>query len=200
MEISEQLKNKIEKLKEFAIKVGASRKLIKLINVQKDVSLNNWPRIKCKFGCKNYGKNLCCPPFIPEPREWKEFLKEYKYGILIGFEGASYLSGKNPRRIYKKIFNLERKAFLMGFYKAFIYYPGPCRLCDKCIVLEEDFLKKMSIKLARTFCKHLDKARPSMEATGIDVFSTIRNIGLELEVVNSKTSENIRFYTLLLLE
>ena len=199
MEISESFKEKVEKIKEKAKKYGASKDLMKLLDVQKDVILPHWPHIKCSFGCKNYGESLCCPPYIPEPDEWREFLKDYKYALIIGFKGIMNVIFKNQEKLNKNIFRLERKAFLMGFHKAFIFFPGYCMLCKKCIVKEDDFPKGMDPKLARRLCKHLDKARPSMEATGIDVFGTIRNAGLELKVVSSE-NDKVVWYTMLLLE
>jgi len=197
---SEDFNKKVEKLKNKAINIGASDNLIKLINVKKDVIIPSWTRIKCQFGCPNFGKNLCCPPYIPTIDEWKRFLNEYKYGLIFGFEGRIEDIFKDPKKLCEDIFSLEREAFLLGFYKAFVYFPGPCKLCDKCIINEKDFPKNLDYKILRSFCKHLDKARPSMEATGIDVFGTIKNIGLEINIAKSKKEHKIRFYTMLLLE
>ena len=56
---------------------------------------------------------------------------------------------------------LEREAWSMG--------EGPCHECDACAL--------------RAGCRHPQQLRPSMEASGIDVFRTLHNNGYELEVV-----------------
>ena len=200
MEISSELKEKIEELMEYAInKVGVSEDLTRIIYVN-DIVFPNWTRFKCKFGCKGYGKNLCCPPFIPNPEEWRDFFKDYNFGILLGFEGKPDTLLKDFKKLNKLINKLERKAFLLGFYKAFSFFLGPCKLCDVCVVKEKDFPKDIDPKLARNYCKHLDKARPSMEATGIDVFATLKNVGIESKVLTERKDQILRFYGLILLE
>lgn len=198
MELSEEIEKKIEEIKEKAIKYDASKKT-SLISV-KDIVLPNWPRMKCKFGCKGYGKNLSCPPYIPKPEEWRRFLKDYKYALLIIFEDDPNHFFMNAKQFNKKMYKLERKAFLKGFHKAFSFFTGPCKLCDTCIVNEEDFPENLEPDVARSLCKHLDKSRPSMEAAGINVFETIRSIGIDIEVITDIDNQNIKFYGLLLLE
>jgi len=46
---------------------------------------------------------------------------------------------------------------------------GPCELCDRCVGQKSG-----------APCKHPLKARPSMEAFGIDVFKTAENAGMPL--------------------
>jgi predicted metal-binding protein len=77
------------------------------------------------------------------------------------------------------------KAFLnLGLVKAFGLGSGPCRLCDTCDTSRP--------------CQHPTQARPSMEAAGIDVFSTVRRCGWEGRFVAEK--DNPRdFFGLVLL-
>ena len=65
-----------------------------------------------------------------------------------------------------------------------------------------------AVKLAKTLsckvayiatCTHPDKARPSMEAMGIDVYATVNNAGYELKVVTSE-QETATYHGLLLLK
>jgi len=81
--------------------------------------------------------------------------------------------------------NLEREMFLDGYYKAFAMACGPCNLCRECTLSHP--------------CKYEDFARPSMEACGIDVYSTLANAGYELKVVRSY-EEGCKFCSLLLIE
>jgi hypothetical protein len=38
-------------------------------------------------------------------------------------------------------------------------------------------------------CRHMDKVRPSMEAAGIDVFATAKNVGWTLETIPCRDME-----------
>ncbi|MDD3974717.1 MAG: DUF2284 domain-containing protein, partial [Methanothrix soehngenii] len=38
----------------------------------------DWVRLKCRYGCRAYGKHLCCPPFAPSPEEMRRVVSEYK--------------------------------------------------------------------------------------------------------------------------
>lgn len=70
------------------------------------------------------------------------------------------------------VYRLERKIFLDGYTRAFGMGCGPCCLCDTCDLQIE--------------CSFPEKARPSMEACGIDVYSTMANGGMELKVVRRR--------------
>ncbi len=135
-----------------------------------------WVRMKCQFGCGGYGSNLCCPPFTPTPDETRRVIDCYKTALLIHCK-----PGSDPTGIAAK---LEREAFLAGYHKALGYGGGPCFECKKC-------------NLKR--CAKPDRARPSMESCGIDVYATARANGFPIEVVkNSKCDQN--YYGLLLVE
>jgi predicted metal-binding protein len=30
-----------------------------------DIVVSQWVRMKCRFGCGEYGRNSCCPPNVP---------------------------------------------------------------------------------------------------------------------------------------
>jgi predicted metal-binding protein len=127
------------------------------------VDTSEWVRWKCQFGCGGYGSSLCCPPHSPRPAQTRRMLDEYKRAVLF----------ESPRLETKEIaVRLERELFLAGYYKAFGLGAGPCRLCDAC-GFEEG-------------CRHPQQARPAMEASGIDVFATVRKHGFEIEVVGGR--------------
>lgn len=135
-----------------------------------------WVRIKCHFGCGGYNKGLCCPPFTPTPDETREIIDCYDRAILIHCKANGDA---------KKIgVALEREIFLSGFYKAFAFGDGPCRLCDKCN------LEK---------CNHPRAARPSMESCGIDVFATARGNGFPIEVVKDRSCDQ-NYYGVILID
>ena len=74
---------------------------------------------------------------------------------------------------------LEREIFLDDPPKAFAWAAGPCSLCRTCDTGAP--------------CKHADRARPSMEACGIDVFSTARRAGFPIHVVRQARDDQNYF-------
>ena len=158
-----------------ACKLGALE--AKIIS-PKQVFTAEWVRRKCQYGCDGFGEHLTCPPHSPTPQETRRLLDEYKTAILIHFPARGI-------KILRIICNLEREAFILGYYKAFGMSAGPCSLCDKCNVQKT--------------CRHTEQARPSMEACGIDVFKTARTAGYPIEVVKDHNCTQ-NYYGLLLLE
>jgi predicted metal-binding protein len=92
---------------------------------------------------------------------------------------------KHYRKFFNNLVNLEEKLFKDGFYKAFVFLAGPCRLCKKCSKLEDNP------------CKFLSKARPCMEACGMDVFQTARNNGFFIKTLREKTETNNEYCLML---
>jgi len=142
----------------------------------KSVVIGYWTRFKCQYGCGAYGKNLCCPPNSPTPDETQKILSDYNVGLLVHYGGDV--------KVTKAIASIERDIFLMNYYKVISFGAGPCRLCKECSLSE---------------CKVPKLARPSMEACGIDVYSTARNNGFPINVLTSK-EEKENCYGLLLIE
>lgn len=137
-----------------------------------------WVRLKCRYGCKGFGKNLHCPPNGRDDLETERLLSSYKWAIL--------LEGTPPgRQFHQLLLGLEKKAFLSGLHKAFAMGAGPCTVCDKCP--------------GEGACNRSDLARPSMEAIGIDVYQTAKEAGLHLVPVKEK-GQYVKYIGLLLLE
>jgi len=96
------------------------------------------------------------------------------------------------------IYELEKKAFLCGFYKAFGMGALPCTLCDVCIS-EEKLDKGETIDLLdKLRCRHKGLMRPSMEACGIDVFKTLENAGYNPTVLKDYIKTFVLFGMVLL--
>jgi len=173
----------------FAIDEGAgsARKIS-----PEDVIIGQWVRLKCQYGCGGYGRYFTCPPYSPSVGETKRMVMEYDSALLFEF-AFNPESGKNPN-ITELMFELERKAFLDGLYKAFAFSAGPCRLCDSCVASSIENANQFSKRL----CRHQGKARPSMESCGIDVFKTARKVGYEIDVVKNHGDYYKRFGLLML--
>src|SRR3972149_8073078 len=57
----------------------------KWINPQ-NIVVSQWVRMKCMFGCKEYGKKACCPPNTLSTEECRSFFREYSQGVIFHFE------------------------------------------------------------------------------------------------------------------
>lgn len=141
------------------------------------VKIGQWTDMRCYFGCVSSGLGHC-PPHSPTPEKTKKMLGDYRQALL--------LEGEPPTRSFQKlIVKAEREAFLQGYYKAFAFWAGPCALCDSCP--------------PQGGCRQPQKARPSMEGAGIDVFATVRQAGFRLETLKERGSY-AKYFGLLLLE
>ncbi len=171
------MKNPLNAFAAKAVEMGAAE--AKIIKTGTIVTAA-WVRMKCRYGCSGYGSSLCCPPNTPDPEQMRKVIDGYAEGLLIHFSGK--IPGKvNPSKI---AVGLEREIFLSGYYKAFALSSGPCMLCREC-----------NLKT----CIHTEKARPSMEACGIDVYSTARGNGYPIEVVTDPSCL-VNRYSLVLIE
>jgi predicted metal-binding protein len=152
----------IEELKNRAVELGARES--KIIEV-KTVKTAAWVRYKCQFGCSGFAESLTCPPYSPTPDETRKILNSFKKAILIHCQSGSHVD------ISKVVIQIEKEAFLAGYYKALGMGAGPCRLCAECNLKGD--------------CRHREKARPSMEACGIDVYSAARSNGFSINTLDS---------------
>lgn len=83
---------------------------------------------------------------------------------------------------------LEKTAFFNGFSKAFRFGGSPCIWCEHLHCVAEGYKGIVDESLRREG-RPMDRVRPSMEAAGIDVFTTARNAGWKLETIPCKDME-----------
>lgn len=154
-----------------------------------DIVVSQWVRMKCTFGCGNYGKNASCPPNTPSVAECRQFFSEYRTAVLFHFEKKvdkpedrhSWSSEVN-----QKLVKLERAVFLAGHEKAFLLFMDSCSFCADCPGVRQE-------------CVNPRLARPSPESMAVDVFSTVRKYGYPIEVL-SEYSQAMNRYAFLLVE
>jgi predicted metal-binding protein len=131
-----------------------------------------WVRMKCMFGCGEYGHGGTCPPNTLSVSECEGFFREYADAIILHF--ASKMKKPEDRhvwsaRINTKLVKLERAVFLAGFERAFMLFMDSCSFCKECTG-------------NRKTCDKPHMARPSPEAMAVDVYSTVRQFGYEISV------------------
>jgi predicted metal-binding protein len=154
----------------------------------KQIVVDQWVRMKCMYGCKNYGKCGICPPNVPSVQECEAFFKGYKSGVVFHF--PKRVDRPEDRHAWtkgvsKKLLGLEREVFLSGYYKAFLLVMDSCNLCESCTGVREK-------------CKNPKLARPTPEAMAVDVFATVRKIGYPIDVLYDYSQEMNRYAFLLI--
>lgn len=149
--------------------------------------------INSNFKCPSYGHSWACPPEAPYlEREVSQYIKFYL--IFVKFNLGSYIEKeklRHPKRNETSIRNAffmknllrdrlekEIKLFINEYQNSYeeklILWDGFCRLCFN----EKD---KGCTYDAGDPCRYPDKKRYSMEAVGIDVTQTVKNLNFNLE-------------------
>jgi predicted metal-binding protein len=154
-----------------------------------DVVVAQWVRLKCAFGCGEYGRNAACPPNVPSIEECRQFLREYSTAATFHFQTT--LEDPEDRHAWSKEINqallkLEREVFLAGHYRAFLLFMDSCSLCGDC-------------SSARGECHNPRLARPTPEAMGVDVYATVRKYGYPIQVLRGY-SQAMNRYAFLMIE
>lgn len=177
----EILKTDLERYKQKAIELGASQaESIPARWVEVDERV----RLKCYVSrCPNYGQCSYCPPYTPEPEFMRQAFSRFSWAVVFRnnvvpvedyaditrFSPRGAKHGKKSSEIAGKI---ETLAFADGYYLAMGFSCGSCRdsLCGSmlCQVLDSGR------------CRFPYKARPSMEAVGIDVYGLVTKVGWEI--------------------
>lgn len=137
-----------------------------------DIEVAQWVRVKCMFGCSAYG-GASCPPNTPNVDECRQFVSEYSQVLIIKV-GTMADKNKYPSEwsssVTSSLLDLEKEIFKLNYPKTFLLNQSCCVKCDKCEYKRED-------------CKDKSAARPSPEGFAIDVYGTMKKVGLELSVV-----------------
>lgn len=153
-----------------------------------DIVPADWARLKCFYGCPDYGRRLSCPPNTPPLEELRAAFSTYRTALLVWVEvdGAAE-EAPARRRLHEALLELERAAFVDGHPKALAMGVGPCLWCG-----DEPCPPDGS-------CRHRDKLRPSLSGCGIDVFQTAAGAGLPLAVAADEQA-SVKLIGLLLIE
>jgi len=153
-------------------------------------------RFKCEVPkCAGYGQYLTCPPYVMSVEAFSKIRSNYKWALLVQVEAKNIDSAdKGKSRINPAILKentelhrsfklklieiveaVESAAFKKGLRFAAGLVGGSCVLCERCV---DDKSSEA--------CRHPFRARPPMEAVGIDVIKTAQNTGLPIHLSSSK--------------
>lgn len=176
----EALRADLEHYRQMALELGASR--AEIIPAQY-VQVDERARLKCSIPpCPNYNRCGYCPPYTPEPEFMRKAFSRFNWAILFIIDvpvedfadiKRYYPHGKNYQRKTDEIAaKIETPAFADGYRFAMGFGAGGCRdtLCDGglCHMLDSGR------------CLHILKARPSMEAVGIDTVDLVKKVGWDI--------------------
>ena len=133
--------------------------------------------LKCRWGCEDFFQNnIRCHTRDTTYQERVEMVRRYNDILLV--------HSHDPRELSDVVLEIERRAFLDGYYFAFAI--RTCNLCKVCVVQQGKL------------CPTPDKVRPCDQSFGIDVYKTARNLGLPCEVLQSKNDIQNRYGFVLL--
>ena len=154
----------------------------------KKIIVAQWVRMKCMFGCNEYGKNCCCPPNVPAVSECERFFHEYSRAVI--FHITKTVEKPEDRHSWSRKVNmdlskLEREVFLSGYERAFILFMDSCTICGTCTGTKEE-------------CKNPQAARPGPESMAVDVYATVRQYGFPINVRTDYTQQMDRYSFLLI--
>ena len=147
------------------------------------IVVSQWVRMKCMFGCGEYGHAGACPPNTPPVEACRQFFSEYGDALILHFTGTMDKPEDRHKwsaRINAKLVELERDVFLAGFERAFLLFMDSCCFCKEC-------------SGDRQTCALPRLARPAPEAMAVDVYSTVRRFGFEINVRTSFDQQMDRF-------
>ncbi len=133
--------------------------------------------LKCRWGCEDYARQ--------DPRcHDRGTTYEQRLAMVQQYNNILLIHSNNANQLSKAVLEIERTAFLDGYYFAFgIRF---CNLCKVCVVGQGDS------------CPTPDKVRPCDQSFGIDVYQTVRNLGLPCEVLQNKDDVQNRYGFVLL--
>ncbi len=154
-----------------------------------EIVISQWVRMKCIYGCSEFGRTATCPPNVPSLSECERFFREYKEAVVFHFEKEVQKPEDRfawTRKVNLKLLELEKAVFCAGFEKAFLLFTDSCNICKSCQARKEE-------------CTEPKLSRPTPEALGVDVYSTVRKVGYPIHVL-SDYSQKMNRYAFLLIE
>jgi len=136
-------------------------------------------RMKCMYGCENYGKMKKCPPTDTlSPEECQKYLTQYRKAVIVRFSPER--DQTPPPNNQALLLELERIIFLADFPFALAIFPHHCVMCKECKLGEP--------------CKFPMKSRPSISSLCIDILGSLQGLGIIQQILEDKTPNTDWFY------
>jgi predicted metal-binding protein len=171
--------------------------------------------LKCKLGCKHYGKTLACPPYTPSAEEFRKIVGEYSYVMFMKFTSKAQAEPKVLAKLMvaetDPTVSKEIKEKAAKFWQD--WKDDKRRMLQSVVDLEKAAMNK-GYSLAVSFvsghcqlcekcntetriCKNPNLARWSENAVGVNVKKTAANAGIKVTFPFAKNSES---FALLLID
>jgi len=178
----ENLKADLERYRDLALELGASDAVIVPAS---RITIDERVRLKCTIPrCPRAGETPNCPPYAPDLGLVRRAIDHYSWAILlkchvspieeyIPGRGATKAEQRHVLLFHKKgsevVHGLERQAYKDGYHLAMGLGGGSCKdyLCQGMIC---QFLDSGR-------CRFPQRARPAIEAMGIDVMKLVNQAG-----------------------
>ena len=167
----------VDGLIEYALSLGAADAVMFQIG---DIAFDSRVLLKCMFGCTDWGKGLTCPSRAGSPSmaEYREMFSRFSYGVIV--------HAHDKHTSQKVSFELEKRAFNDGYYFAFSL--SDCGLCKECA------------GFSGQPCRNVRQARPAFHSVGIDVFKTVRGLGLPIGTLKDPEHQEQNWYSAVFIE
>jgi predicted metal-binding protein len=181
-EIEETLRANLDRYRQLALETGASEVVVIPAG---DVIVDERVRLKCLVPrCLRAGETPNCPPHAPGLDLIRKALEKFSWAVLFKCNVGpleEYAPGRGKTTEEKRrvlsfhkqssevVYALERQAYKDGYHLAIGFGGGSCKdyLCQGMIC---QFLDSGR-------CRFPHRARPAMEAMGIDVIDLINKAG-----------------------
>jgi predicted metal-binding protein len=191
-------------LRDLALELGAT--VAKVIPAD-EIVVENRVVLKCRVGCKEYGKTLMCPPYAPSVDEFRKILGEYSYVLVFKIKSHAEATAEVAKLLSKDkndpSLTEEMKEKIDAFWAS--WKAEKKELVKNIRVLEKAAMSRgYSLALGFTtgscvicdecnveeVCAHPTEARYSAQAVGINVLQTLENAGIPIPYPFQKNPES----------
>ena len=182
-------------LKTLALELGASEAKVIPAN---EIVVENRVVLKCRVGCKHYGKTLMCPPHSPSVDEFRTILSEYTVALVLKFKSKAEASpdvvkllskDENDPSLTEEMRNRIR-AFWASWKKDKLHLLKMVRDLEKaamnkgyslalgfttgsCLVCDK-------CNIEQKVCLHPTEARYTAQSVGVNIKQTLENAGIPI--------------------
>lgn len=182
-------------LTDLALELGASE--TKVVST-KEVIVENRVVLKCRVGCKHYGKTLMCPPYSPSVEDFRKILNEYSYVLLFKFKSKTELLPEVAKLLSKdyndSTLTPDMQEKISSFWAA--WKQEKMQLLKMVLDLERAAMNKgysMAVgfttgfcvvceecNVEQKFCLHPSQARYTAQSVGVNIKQTLKNAGMPI--------------------